>query len=112
MLPRFVESSANLWEAWTLSRAFGKRPSELYGINDEIAAWCFDRAVHLFGTSLEADLEKARGSAKNQFQMTTRTQAVFRRWLGIEQKFKDPLATGQVKSSKTDDEMPEGIVKL
>lgn len=112
MLPRFVESSTNLWEAWTLSQAFQERPSDLYGVHDEIAAWCFDRAVHLFGSSLEEDLAKARGSAKNQFQMTTRSQAVFRRWLGIEQKFRDPVADGKVKNSTTDAPQSEGIVKL
>lgn len=35
------------------------RPSELLAIEDEIAAYSFDRAVMLFGTALENELEEA-----------------------------------------------------
>jgi hypothetical protein len=66
------------------------RPSELYGIRDELAAWCFDRAIHLFGISLEHDLQEAEAKAKKPWMAQLNRQRVLQQWLGVEVKFRDP----------------------
>lgn len=79
-----------LWEAWKLSQAYRTRPSDLYAIRDEVRAWSFDRAVYLFGSQLEAELETAGQEAKSKAQARSARQRVLSRWLGVEQKFRDP----------------------
>lgn len=81
-----------MWEAWTISRAYRVLPSDLYFIHDEVAAWSFNRAVYLFGSELDAELQAAGDGAKNQMQAQARRQAVLNRWLGAPQQFKDPNA--------------------
>jgi hypothetical protein len=38
----------------------GIRPSEYLGIHDEWAAYCLDRSVYAFGSSLQHELESVR----------------------------------------------------
>lgn len=93
-----------LWEAWKLAKAYRTRPSSLYGITDEVAAWCFDRAVFLFGTELEAELRDATDGAKNKQQSAARQQRVMAKWLGGKVQYKDPAAgttSGTVGSQGT-----------
>ena len=80
-----------LWEAWTLAKAYRKRPSEIYFIRDEIAAWCFDRAVHHFGSGLEYALNEAGAKAKNERAAHRARQQVLNQWLGIKPKFRSPV---------------------
>jgi hypothetical protein len=87
-----VEDSTALWEAWLLAKAYRKTPSELYFIHDEVAAWCFNRAVYMFGSELDAELQAAGDGAKNQMQAQARRQRVMSLWLGAPQQFKDPTA--------------------
>lgn len=91
-----------MWEAWLLAKAYRTPPSELYFIHDEIAAWSFNRAVFMFGSELEAELQAAGDGAKNQMQAQTRRQRVMALWLGAEapQQFKDPngAASGTISS--------------
>lgn len=86
----------SLWEAWRLSKAYQVRPSEFYGIHDEFEAWCFDRAVFLFGSSLDSELREAADGAKNKNQSRQRQQRVLDRWLRDEdqpRQFKDPAVS-------------------
>jgi len=84
-----------LWEAWRLAKAYGTTPSDLYGITDEVTAWCFNRAVYLFGGELEAELKNAAKGAKSDTQANGRRQRVLAKYLGGKQQFKDPVAAGQ-----------------
>lgn len=72
----------------------------MYGITDEIAAWCFDRAVFMFGSEVDAELRDAAQGAKNKQQATARQQRVMAKWLGGTVRYKDPAAAagGEVKS--------------
>lgn len=79
-----------LWEAWTLAKAYGKRPSEIYFIQEEVAAYCFDRAVHHFGSGLEAALNEAGAKAKNERAAQRARQQVLNKWLGVKPKFRNP----------------------
>lgn len=81
-----------LWEAWSLAKTYRVLPSEIYAIQDEVAAWCFNRAVRMFGTELEAEMEESARGAKSDTQAQHRRQAVFARWTGTEVKFRDPAA--------------------
>lgn len=77
-----------------MAQAYSLRPSELYAIMDEVTAWSFDRAVYLFGSSLDAELKKAVQGAKSDSQANGRRARVMAKWMGEAQKFKDPAAAG------------------
>lgn len=101
-----MQDSTALWEAWRLSQAYHQTPSTIYHIEDEIAAYCFDRAVNLFGSSLQAELDEARNTAKNKQQAANKQQAVISKWLNVQRRFRDPAAGSGTASSSPD------IVKL
>lgn len=74
------------------------RPSELYGIHDELAAYCFDRAVVAFGSSVEADIKEEAEDAKDKSQAKRKAQMRLNTWLrddtevaATTQRFRDPM---------------------
>lgn len=92
----FVSSSSKVWEAWQLSKTYRCRPSELYGIHHPVQAFFFDRAVWLFGTSLESDLEKSTEKVKKPKQAEQARMRVLQKWLGTEViGFRQPAPTRQ-----------------
>ena len=84
-----------LWEAWILSKTMRVMPSEAYFIKDEVAAWCFNRAVTTFGLAVEDDLEKARSNAKDSRSGDAAAQRTLRKWLNkpgdMTGMFRDPM---------------------
>lgn len=73
------------------------RPSELYHIHNEFAAFCFDRAVATFGTSLEAAVREAgeaqvKGNKKDKAKISRAMNSELAKWIGGEPKgqFRDP----------------------
>lgn len=93
----FVSSSPQVWEAWQLSKAYHCRPSELYGIDHPVQALFFDRAVWLFGTTMETDLEKAGEGHKRPAQAEAARMRMLQRWLGTEAiGFREPTPTRKV----------------
>jgi hypothetical protein len=103
-----VEDSTSLWEAWKLAKAYHCRPSDLYGIRDEVAALSFDRAIYLFGTELESELRAAQDGAKNQQQANIRQQRVMAQWLGTEIRYKSPGAASPGKPATSGTVTSEG----
>src|SRR6266498_593390 len=91
----FVKSSENLWVAWNLSQAYSCKPSDIYSIHDELAAFFFDRAVHRFGSCVEMALDaSSEGKSGNQAK-AARTMTL-RNWVGGEkQRFRDPAVQGR-----------------
>lgn len=73
-----------MWEAWRLSKVYHCRASELYGISHPVQAFFFDRAVWLYGSTLESDLERAASKAKKPKQAEQAQLRVLQRWLGTE----------------------------
>lgn len=65
----------------------------MYGITDPLAAFCFDRAVTLFGQDVDNEISTATRAAKNEEQATQLATAVLRRRLSGEvvgSGFRDP----------------------
>lgn len=64
-----------------MARAFGQRPSVLLGVAAEsYLAFCVDRAVWYFGTSLESDMQEAENALDvkaNREQRIAARQRVF-----------------------------------
>ena len=72
------------------------RPSEVYFLKDELAAYCFDRAVVLFATHVEAAIEAATEKAKNRTAAQGAAQMVLNKYLYADNtqapgRFRDPL---------------------
>lgn len=71
-----------------MAKAYTCRPSELYGIQHPVQELFFDRAVWLFGTSLEAELEQVTNQSskskkpKSQKQIEQARLKVLNKWLG------------------------------
>lgn len=78
-----------------MAKAYRARPSEIYGLRNDVEAWCFDRAVFLFGSQLEHELREAGRGAKTDAKAKQKQMQVLDRWLSdpdAPRKFKDPLA--------------------
>ena len=56
------------------------RPSQLYGIHDDLQAWAFDRACVLLGVEIENDLDQIKG--KNDKAVKARREQRLQKWLG------------------------------
>lgn len=90
-----------LWAAWTLASKWQTRPSDLYGIHDEFAAFCFDRAVTAFGMAVEDDIRQGTRKAKTDDAAQRKATLILNKWLTMpveegernmqgERKFRDP----------------------
>lgn len=83
-----------MWEAWQLATQWNRRPSELYGIQEPLAAFNFDKAVMIFGTSVEADIQASTEKAKTPKAARSKAQQVLNKWLaepGAPGQFRDPF---------------------
>lgn len=47
-----------MWQVWTRATKYGKLPSELLKVKDEVAAWMFDSAITWFGITIENALSE------------------------------------------------------
>ena len=76
-----------------ISHKLGVRPSDLYGIHDDLEAWAFDRACVLLAVEIENDLEQIKG--KNEKTVKTRREQRLQKWLGgaddTKGRFRDPV---------------------
>lgn len=71
-----------MYLTWSQAKTYSCRPSELLGIEDRLAAYYLDRAVALFGSRVDRELEEARQNAKNPQRAQLATNSVMQRWLG------------------------------
>jgi len=64
-----------------MAREMKVRPSQLINLDpsEELAVYCFDRAINAFGDALMADLKDIE--AKNKKEAQLKTQSILRRWL-------------------------------
>lgn len=75
--------------AWRMAKTWHKRPSEIFPIKDEVAAYYFDCAVYLFGVSYEGELDKAAKAGKSASAQKVAMDQVSQRWLNDD--LQDPL---------------------
>lgn len=86
-----------LWEAHQLGKSLKTRPSEIYGIDDELVAWSFDRAVTTFGSALENKLHQVTEKTKNRTSGQRKAQQELDKWLASADtkdapgRFRDPM---------------------
>jgi hypothetical protein len=100
--------------AWMSAKTWKRPPSEIYKIaktHGEYAAYCFDKAVMLFGNAYEADMHDAAMNAKTTSDSKRAIGIVQQRWLNDEPfpdsapdddkpKFRDPIqAFAKVRES-------------
>jgi hypothetical protein len=88
-----------MWEAWTLSRQLSCRPSELYGITDDLQRYCFDKSVIVFGNFIEGEMKDAAEGSKDQKKAEAKARAVLYKYLemtpdGQDVKEVAPATTG------------------
>lgn len=92
-----MRNPRQLWEAHTLAKAGQTRASSIYGIEDELAAYCFDRAVQTFASALEARLHEVSKKAKNEKSAQSKRDSEFRKWMSSDNpgasagRFRDPM---------------------
>lgn len=91
-----------------MARTWKIRPSEFFGITDEYAAYCLDKAVGFWGLAYEADINGATSKAKTDSDARRAMRQVQQRWLDDSEleptspapdipaqptKFRDPMNT-------------------
>ena len=80
-----------------MAKQLGVRPSDLYEIDEEVAAWSFDRAVLTFGNALESKLQTIARNAKKQKEAERKIQRELDKWLAsadvkeMKKRFADPM---------------------
>ncbi len=63
---------SNLWQAWTLSQAYNKLPSEVYKLSKKYDDWTcfqFDNAIAYFGRWIDARLNEIDDKGKPRHQL-------------------------------------------
>lgn len=61
-------------------------------IADPVAAFCFDRAVSVFGNAVERDIEESTKGKKEEIARVI-AENVVAKWTGGKLKFADPVPT-------------------
>lgn len=79
-----------LWEVWNLSQTYQKLPSEILHVQDEIAAYCLDRAVRFFANHVQRAIDAAT-EGKSGAAAQVAAENALAPWIGTEQKFRDPM---------------------
>lgn len=71
-------------------------PSQLVGIQNDLTAYYFNRAIMLFGSTMEDELKQAGKKAKTDRGAQMKAQMVYNRWMtmpgdSLVGKFRDPM---------------------
>lgn len=74
-----MQSSTLLWETYQQTKHYRCRASELLAIENPIAAYFLDRAVHAFGSALSGEIEAIKG--KNNEEIERKRLRVIEKWL-------------------------------
>lgn len=67
------------WQLFNVAQTWGVRPSELGGVEDSYAAYCFDQAIAALGNGVRHRLDSLGTTDKKSKQL----EAKMRRELGI-----------------------------
>ena len=77
---------------WIQSKGLGVLPSKLYGIENPLVAFYFDRGIYQWGTLVEAKMQEGEANIRKSFKNRRGTEVfiqserakVYNRLLGIE----------------------------
>lgn len=77
---------------WVQSKGLGVIPSKLYGIEDPLAAFYFNRGVYQWGTLVEGKMKEVEARVRNSFKnrrgsepfIAMERQKMFNRLMGID----------------------------
>lgn len=81
-----------------MAKQLRSRPSEIYGISDELTAWSFDRAIQTFGGALEQRIQQISEKAKDKATAQRKAQLEVDKWMSsgdtkvVKGRFRDPMA--------------------
>lgn len=68
--PPFVRNRGSMWDLYRQAKAFGEKPSALFGIKDNRwLAWQFDQAVLMFGTWVDNKLNERDDNGKPKHKL-------------------------------------------
>lgn len=79
-----------MWQHYRMSKSLRKSPAELLDIRHPVKAFYFNRAVWVFGTTLEADLEAVAENVTKPKVAKAKQQMVLATWLGTRGMYRDP----------------------
>jgi hypothetical protein len=68
----------------------------MMGLKNSIHRYCFDRAIWMFGSSLDSQLEEVANKAKKAGSAKAKQSLILAQWLwepGAKGLFKDPAAS-------------------
>lgn len=99
------------WEAWQVSQAYNRLPSEIYGV-EGAAGYFFDQGIFIFGRWVESECQEAESSASNQAFANMNRARTFARCMGDDMSkstagFADPFA-GVVPNQKSGNGSDDG----
>jgi len=81
-----------VWSVYLIATKFRALPSEVVGLTDPFDAFRFNRAVHHFGSSLQAELDSASG--KTEKDTEAKRLRILHKWIpeaaGSNARFRDP----------------------
>lgn len=87
-----------MWEAWQMSKVYHTLPSLIFNIEDPLIAYYFNRAVFIFGSNVETEMQNAEMLAKSDQARIAARKKVLRRFLGDytsestdTSQFRDPM---------------------
>lgn len=63
---------ANTWKLYQEAKTWGRRPSQLLGIDNDYHAYCLDEAVATWGSYVKSELDKVEG--KNDKEINAKRQ--------------------------------------
>lgn len=66
------------------AKDYKTQPSKLAGIDNEVAAYCFDRGIRFFGKTIENDIEEKTRKVKKQDQARAKATMIFGQWMTVE----------------------------
>lgn len=70
---------------WKQAKAYGTTPSDLLGVEDPLISFYLNRAIWMFCSRVESELEKAAGEGKSKTRQAMGVNMVLHRWLGLGQ---------------------------
>jgi hypothetical protein len=77
-----------LWQTYLAAQTWNKRPSELLGIVDPYAAYCFDEACGLWGSTISNEMSEVEG--RNSADVRMKQMDILSGYLGIDAQYADP----------------------